>query len=380
MARGERSGDDEMDLINAEFESMVSGLNLDQSSPRTYLDDLDELEKEEVDELHRQNRTKDQLKNPATGFIQAINRWWNRKNNHDDDGSGGIARRFSEDLARLDGHVVAAVGSRSKESAEKFAADFPGCASYSSYEDLVEADVDAIYVATPHPMHHANTLLAMKAGKPVLCEKAFTVNASQARELIDYSRTHKIALMEAMWTRFLPHIDAIKKLIADGVLGEIHTVVADHGQYIPYTRAARLWEPELGGGALLDLGIYPLTIAHIVLGAPTKITAVATLTDKKVDLNTSMILNYASGAQATLSCDDYFYAPTSYRLITREGEVTEFGKNYEGHGLREEAAEFARVVRSGAIESPLMTHETSLFMMEQMDEIRAQIGLRYPNE
>ncbi len=316
-------------------------------------------------------------------------------------GSGGIARRFSEDLARLDGHVVAAVGSRSKESAEKFAADFPGCAPYSSYEDLVEADVDAIYVATPHPMHHANTLLAMKAGKPVLCEKAFTVNAAQARELIEYSRTHKIALMEAMWTRFLPHIDAIKKMIADGVLGEIHTVVADHGQYIPYTRAARLWEPELGGGALLDLGIYPLTIAHIVLGAPTKVTAVATLTDKKVDLNTSMILNYASGAQATLSCtmaargsvsamiagdkarlelDDYFYAPTSYRLITREGDVTEFGKNYEGHGLREEAAEFARVVRSGAIESPLMTHETSLFMMEQMDEIRAQIGLRYPNE
>jgi predicted dehydrogenase len=316
-------------------------------------------------------------------------------------GSGGIARRFAEDLALLEGHVVAAVGSRSQESADDFASHFPGCIPFSSYEDLVASDVDAIYVATPHPMHHANTLLAMKAGKPVLCEKAFTVNAAEARELIEYSQSHKIALMEAMWTRFLPHIAAIKKLIADGVLGDIHTVVADHGQYIPYTRAARLWEPELGGGALLDLGIYPLTMAHIVLGAPEKITAIATLTDKKVDLNTSMVLTYASGAHATLSCtmaargsvsaliagdkarlelDDYFYAPTSYRLITREGEVTEFPKNYEGNGLREEAAEFARVVRAGEIESPLMPHATSLALMQQMDEIRAQIGVRYPSE
>lgn len=316
-------------------------------------------------------------------------------------GSGGIARRFAEDLALLEGHVVAAVGSRTKESAEKFASSFPGCIPFSSYKELVTADVDAIYVATPHPMHHANTLLAMKARKPVLCEKAFTVNATEAKELIEYSQTHRIPLMEAMWTRFLPHIHAIKELIASGALGEIHSVVADHGQYIPYTRAARLWEPELGGGALLDLGIYPLTIAHLILGEPASIKAVATLTDKKVDLNTSMILTYPSGAHATLSCtmgargsvsamiagdkarlelDDYFYAPTSYRLITREGEVTEFPKNYEGNGLREEAAEFARVVRSGGIESPLMTHATSLTMMEQMDEIRAQIGVRYPSE
>lgn len=316
-------------------------------------------------------------------------------------GSGGIAHKFAEDLAHLEGHTVAAVGSRTKESAEKFAADFAGCIPFSSYEDLVAADVDAIYVATPHPMHHANALLAMKAGKPVLCEKAFTVNAAQARELIEYSQEHRIPLMEAMWTRFLPHIHAIKEIIKSGALGEIHSVVADHGQYIPYTRAARLWEPDLGGGSLLDLGIYPLTMAHIVLGAPKTITAVATLTDKGVDLNTSMVLTYESGAHATLSCtmaargsvsamiagdkarlelDDYFYAPTSYRLITRDGEVTEFAKSYEGNGLREEAAEFARVVRSGEIESPLMDHATSLLMMEQMDEIRAQVGVRYPGE
>lgn len=316
-------------------------------------------------------------------------------------GSGGIARRFAEDLAHLDGHGVAAVGSRTQESAEEFAALFPGCKPFASYENLVDADVDAIYVATPHPMHHDNALLAMKAGKPVLCEKAFTVNAAEAKTLITFSQEHRIPLMEAMWTRFLPHIQAIKELINAGTLGEIHTVIADHGQFIPFSRAPRLWEPELGGGALLDLGIYPLTMAHIVLGSPKTIQAVATLTEKKVDLNTSMILTYESGAHAMLSCtmaargsvsamiagdkarleiDDYFFAPTSYRLITREGEVTEYAKDYEGVGLREEAAEFARVVRSGEIESPLMTHATSLLMMEQMDEIRSQIGVRYPSE
>ena len=316
-------------------------------------------------------------------------------------GSGGIARRFASDLALLEGHQVTAVGSRTLASAEEFASHYPGCIPFGSYEELVNANVDAIYIATPHPMHRDNALLAMRAGKPVLCEKAFTVNEKEARELIEYSQSHRIPLMEAMWTRFLPHIQAIKDLIASGALGEIHTVVADHGQFIPYSRAARLWEPELGGGALLDLGIYPLTIAHIVLGDPQSITSVATLTDKKVDLNTSMILTYESGAHATLSCtmaargsvsaliagdkarlelDDYFYAPTSFRMITTDGAVTEFAKNYEGVGLREEAAEFARVVRSGEIESPLMTHATTLELMRQMDVIRSQIGVKYPNE
>lgn len=316
-------------------------------------------------------------------------------------GSGNIARRFAEDLQLLENHSVSAVGSRTLDSAKAFAADFPGCLAFGSYEELVKAEVDAIYVATPHPMHLENALLAMRAGKPVLCEKAFTINQPQAEILVQYSRENNIPLMEAMWTRFLPHIHEIRKLITDGALGQIHTVVADHGQNIPYSRAPRLWEPHLGGGALLDLGIYPLTIAHIVLGSPKTITAIATLTDEQVDLNTSMILTYESGAHAMLSCtmaargsvsaliagdkarlelDDYFFAPTSYRLITTAGDITEFPKNYQGVGLREEAREFARVVQSGEIESPLMTHETSIEMMAMMDEIRRQIGVAYPEE
>jgi predicted dehydrogenase len=316
-------------------------------------------------------------------------------------GTGGIAQAFAKDLAYLDDHVVAAVGSRTIASAAKFASAFPGCVSYGSYDELVNADVDAIYVASPHPMHEEHAMLAMRAGKPVLCEKAFTINQRQARQLTDYSHAHNVALMEAMWTRFLPHIAQIKEIIAAGTLGEIHTVIADHGQYIPYERAARLWEPELGGGALLDLGIYSLTIAHLVLGNPSQIQAQATLTEKKVDLQTSMILTYPSGAHALLSCtmavrssvsaviagekarieiDGSFYAPTAFRVITRDGEVTKYPKNYQGGGLREEAREFARVVQSGEIESPLMPHATSLELMRQMDEIRRQIGVKYPGE
>ena len=316
-------------------------------------------------------------------------------------GTGGIAQSFAEDLKRLDGHIVSAVGSRSLTSAEKFTEQFPGAVPYGSYEELVTADVDAIYVATPHPMHHENALLAMRAGKPVLCEKAFTVNAKEARALVDYAQANRIPLMEAMWSRFLPHMQKVKELVSDGALGEITNIVADHGQYIPYERAPRLWEPELGGGALLDLGIYPLTLAHLILGSPISIHAEATLTDKKVDLNTSMVLRYANGAHALLSCtmasrgsvsamivgdkarieiDGSFYAPTSFRVITRDGLVTEYPKSYEGLGLREEAHEFARVVRAGEIESPLMTHQTSIELMEMMDSIRAQIGVKYPSE
>lgn len=316
-------------------------------------------------------------------------------------GTGGIAKAFAEDLGRLDGHVVVAVGSRNIASAKEFSARFTDAVPFGSYEELVAVDVDAVYIATPHPMHYENALLAMRAGKPVLCEKAFTVNAKEARALVAYSQENRIPLMEAMWSRFLPHLHQIKEIVTKGVLGEITNIAADHGQFIPYERAPRLWEPELGGGALLDLGIYPLMLAHLILGSPTSIHAEATLTEKKVDLNTSIILRYANGAHALLSCtmasrgsvgativgdkgrieiDGPFYAPTSFKVITRDGDITDYPKRYEGLGLREEAREFARVVRSNEIESPLMTHQMSIELMEIMDSIRAQVGVTYPGE
>jgi predicted dehydrogenase len=315
--------------------------------------------------------------------------------------SGGIAKSFARDLQGLDGHVIAAVGSRSNEGAQAFAKEFPTATPYGSYEELVQSDVDAIYIASPHIHHAEHALIALNAGKPVLCEKAFTINASEAALVINRARELKLPLMEAIWTRFLPHIAQVRSIIESGVLGEITQVVADHGQFIPYEKAARLWEPALGGGALLDLGIYPLTIADIALGVPTNITASGVLTDKGVDLHSSAILTYQSGAQAIITSTmasrsavtavitgskarlefgEIFYKPTSMRLITREGVVTEYPNTYTHLGLREEAIEFARIVRAGLIESPLMTHSKTLEMMQVMDEIRAQIGVTYPTE
>jgi predicted dehydrogenase len=317
-------------------------------------------------------------------------------------GTGGIARAFARDLTFLNNHIVAAVGSRTKESAEEFAIEFPGCTAHGSYEELVaNSEIDAIYVATPHPMHLANTILALESGKPVLCEKPFTINSSQARAMVEASIENNVALLEAMWMRFLPHIHQVRKIIASGILGEIISVTADHGQRLADQGLARLVEPSLAGGALLDLGIYPVSFAHMVLGVPESVQASAVMTDKGVDASTSMIFTYRSGAQAILTTtmvaqtpcravisgvngwleiDRTFYNPTTMRVHLYDGTTTEYPSNYQGHGLREQAIEFADIVRAGKFESEHLTHKHTLEIMELMDLIRNKIGLKYPGE
>ena len=261
--------------------------------------------------------------------------------------------------------------------------------------------IDAVYVATPHTEHMANTLLALNAGKPVLCEKPFAVNAIEVQAMVAAARANTVALLEAMWTRFLPHIAQVRELLASGVIGEIVNVEADHGQYLLDLNIPRLIEPSLAGGALLDLGIYPVSFAHMVLGVPARITATGVLTDKGVDSQTSAILDYHGGAQAVVTTtltsgtpcratitgtkgrieiDRTFYNPANMRLVLRDGTTTEFPNSYKGHGLREQAAELERMVRNAEIESPLLTHKMSIEIMQTLDEIRNQIGLRYPFE
>lgn len=216
-------------------------------------------------------------------------------------GPGGIARAFAKDLALLDGHSIGAVGSRSLSKAENFAAEFGGKA-YGSYEELVsDPSVDGVYVATPHPGHHGNVIMALNAGKPVLCEKPFAVNAQQAQEMVDAASKNQVALMEAMWARFLPHYAKVREIVASGVLGPIQSIHADHGQRLADQGIARLIDPQLAGGALLDLGVYPVSFAHMILGNPTSITSSAVMTDKGVDAQTSMIFSYSNGAQAVLT-------------------------------------------------------------------------------
>jgi len=317
-------------------------------------------------------------------------------------GTGGIALAFARDLTFLNNHLVAAVGSRTKEKAEEFAIEFPGCTAHGSYEKLVtNPEIDAIYVATPHPMHLTNTILALKAGKPVLCEKPFSINASQARAMVEASIENNVALLEAMWMRFLPHIHQVRKIITSGVLGDIISVTADHGQRLADQGIARLVEPSLAGGALLDLGIYPVSFAHMVLGVPEKVQASAVMTDKGVDASTSILFTYASGAQAILTTtmfaqtpcravvsgvngwleiDRTFYNPTTMRVHLYDGTTTEYPSNYQGHGLREQAIEFANIVCTGKFESEYLTHKHTLEIMDLMDLIRDKIGLKYPGE
>ena len=317
-------------------------------------------------------------------------------------GSGGIAKAFARDLSHFNNHIVQAVGSRSLETANDFAIEFPGCTPYGSYEELVnDPMLDAVYVATPHPLHVANTLLALNAGKPVLCEKPFAVNAQEAKQMVAAARLNQVPLLEAMWTRFLPHMAIVRQVLASGVIGQIVNVEADHGQYLIDHGIPRLVEPELAGGALLDLGIYPVSFAHMVLGKPDQITAKGVLTTKGVDGQTSAIFDYANGAQAVITTtmitgtpcratiagtlgrieiDRTFYNPAAMRVILHNGSVTEYPNNYQGHGLREQAAELERMVHSGEIESPLLTHDETIEIMNSLDEIRKQIGLRYPFE
>jgi predicted dehydrogenase len=309
-------------------------------------------------------------------------------------GTGGIASTFVTDLHLSDSGVVTAVGSRSQESADRFADAFGIANRHAGYESLVaDPDVDVIYVATPHPMHHDNAILALRAGKHVLVEKPFTMNAEEAREIVQVARGNGRFAMEAMWTRFLPHVGVIRDWLARGVLGDIVTVTADHGQWFAENPEFRLFAPELGGGALLDLGVYPVSFASMVLGTPDRVVSMSDPAFTGVDAQTSMLFGYRSGAQAVLTCtlraktptrssivgtdarievDGDFYAPATVTLIPRTGAATIVESVHEGRGLRHQADEVARRLAAGELESPLMPLDETISIMETMDTVRAQ--------
>jgi len=288
------------------------------------------------------------------------------------------------------------------DSANRFADRFDIPNRHASYEALVaDPGVEVVYVATPHPLHHSGALLALRAGKSVLVEKPFTMNSREADELVATARADGLFLMEAMWTRFLPHIAEIRRLLAEGALGEIVMVTADHGQWFPKDRDSRLFAPELGGGALLDLGVYPVSFASMVLGKPDRIAALIEPAFTGVDGQASMLFGYPSGAQAALTCtlaaksptraaiigtdarievDGDFYAPTSFSLISRTGERTRFDKPHEGRGLRHQADEVARCLRQGLLERPLMPLDESVSIMRTLDAVLAHSEVDYRDQ
>lgn len=315
--------------------------------------------------------------------------------------TGGIADQFTRDVLRLPDHRIAAVGSRDLARANEFADRFAIKKRHGNYQDLFnDPDVDAIYVATHHPLHARDTIAALEAGKPVLCEKPFAMSYAETKAMVDTARKKNLLLMEAMWARYLPHMIRIREIIASGVLGEIVSVRADHGQWFKLDPEFRLFKPELGGGALFDLGVYPISFAHMVLGSPEKITARSTKAFTGVDGQTSIIMEYKSGAHAILNAtnlaatpnraliigrdarieiDRTYYAPTTFRVIDHKDEIIDgWDKKYVGHGLREEAIEFARCLRAGEKESPMMPLDETLAVMASIDEVKKQIGLEFP--
>lgn len=318
--------------------------------------------------------------------------------------TGGIATAFASDL-RTAGLDLVAVGSRSQTSADAFAAAFDIPRAHASYEALVtDPDVDIIYVSTPHPMHHSGAKLALENGKHVLVEKAFTLNRDEAEDLQRIASERGLLAMEAMWTRYLPHMVRIRELIESGALGEIRAVSADHTQLLPSDPLHRLNALELGGGALLDLGIYPISFVWDILGAPTTITATARLGETGADAEVATMMTHEGGAvsttlsssraagpntatiigtEARIDIDRVWYTPTSFRVVAPDSTVwEEYTSKVEGRGMQYQAFAAEGAVAAGDFPGALLplSLAESVAIMGTLDEIRTQIGVRYPSE
>lgn len=314
---------------------------------------------------------------------------------------GWIAGYFVAAVSRHTAQRVDAVASRSRDRAEAFAAEHGVARAYGSYAQLVEDPaLDVVYIAAPQSEHLALGLLAIAAGKHVLIEKPLAVNAVDARVLVEAARAAGVLLMEAMWSRYQPQAALVRRLLVEGVIGEVGWVAADHGQAVPRDPAHRLYRPELGGGALLDLGIYPVQLDSMVLGAPTGITAVGALTDTGVDAYATLTLAHGPGVQSTLATNMLTRTPTTAVIAGSEGRIEIegpfhiptavtvhdldlFGRRLHWRdetgvalldGLAWEATALARYVGDGRTESPLHTLDETVSILETIDEARRQLG------
>lgn len=320
-------------------------------------------------------------------------------------GAGWIADIFARSVLGHTRSTIHAVASRDAHRGNVYAKRH-GAATVRSgeqaYERLVaDPDVDAVYVATPHALHRDHALLAIEAGKPVLVEKAFTRNATEAREVVDAGRAAGVFVMEAMWTRFLPHMVEARRLVADGAIGRVVHVSADFGGSPQYDPQHRNFNPDLAGGALLDLGVYPVNMVHDFLGAPESVRAIGALAPTGVDLRETVIMDYParraqgtalstfevdtarlatiSGKEGRIDFAPEYYRPTTITLTRAGRRQTTFTADAP-LGWQYQVAEVARCVRAGATESAVMPLAATLEVMEVLDEARRQLGVAYPGE
>ncbi|WP_125611300.1 Gfo/Idh/MocA family protein [Specibacter cremeus] len=326
--------------------------------------------------------------------------------------TGGIARTVTADLALLEDAALHAVSSRRQSTAAAFAADFgfathyydggPDGSGAEGYRQLVnDPDVDVVYVATPHAQHHAVAKAALEAGKHVLCEKSLTINAAEAAELIALARASGLFLMEAVWSRFVPGFQRALQIVDSGEIGDVEWVRADLGFPAPVDETARIWAPAAGGGALLDLTVYPLLWPWATLGKPATVSATGALTAFGVDRQNALTLGYDSGAQAQLMSYLGSFGPRQAVVCGTKGMIETVGSvnnplelritigwdaprtevfEVPGRGYTYELREVTRCIQAGLTESPTMPLDDSLAVMELFDDVRRQLGVTYPND
>lgn len=318
-------------------------------------------------------------------------------------GVGRIARKFASDLRLAGNCELIAIGSRTQQSAEEFNKEFPVKYCHYAYKELAQnPEVDVIYIATPHNLHYENTLLCLQHNKAVLCEKPFAMNRKQAIEMINLAKEKKVFLMEALWTKFHPHYIKTLKIVKQGLLGEIRSVLVNFGfKPIPPV-PARLFDPELGGGTVMDIGIYNVFMAISILGKPDHIEATMTPASTGVDEQCAILFRYKNGALAQLfstfssnlateadisgtkgriRLTSRFYEPSStiefYKGRLDSKQIIDVHKE-DGFGYQYEARHVNDCLRNGLTESNVVSFADTLLLMEILDEIRKIAGIHYP--
>jgi predicted dehydrogenase len=316
-------------------------------------------------------------------------------------GTGKIAKKFADDLLTIEGAQIYAIGSTAQNRADDFAQLYGAPRAFGSYEALAKCgEIDAVYIATPHVLHCANTILCLSHHIPVLCEKPFAMNRHEVTLMIKAAKKYDTFLMEAMWTRFLPHIQEVMNLIKNDAIGKVRSVKADFG-FIAYHLApeSRIWNPALGGGSLLDIGIYPVYLALLLMGKPNKIKAFANFTNQGVDSHCNMLFQYKDGKsailhstlEATTATEAYIYGekgsihiPTrfhgrsdGFKVGLYGAESTFYPTAYTTHGYNFEAMEVMRCVRAGKKESENMSLSMSIDLITTLDKVRLAAGIRY---
>ena len=314
---------------------------------------------------------------------------------------GNIAGKFAKDLQLVDDGEIVAVGSRSLERAETFCKSYPNAKAYGSYDAFAaDPNVDIVYIASPHTYHHRHTILCLEAGKHVLVEKPFAMDKEEAEEMIALARKKGLFLMEAFWTRFLPVTENILKYINEGKLGPLKYIQADFGFNAKFNSSSRLYNMTLGGGALLDVGVYPIFLANLLLGKPDELKAMTSKSPTGSDTTTNILMSWNSGATASLSCSVNTDTPTealicgSSSLIKihprwHESKSFEFRSHFseepeqiifddEGKGYKHEIREVHACIKAGHTESGKWSLDKTLDQIEIVDAVRNLIDLKYP--